>query len=96
MSYNGSGKADPLSFSLNVAYLLEKSERKFVIIVDFFGFRVLIECFTVSLANSDPLEVTEHHLVPDLYVYAKSVTWKTPLFQHSTEVKSLLIRVDTG
>ena len=37
MSYNGSGKADPLSFSLNVAYLLEKSERKFVMIVDFLG-----------------------------------------------------------
>ena len=68
VSYNGSGKANSLSFSLNVAYLLEKSERKFVIIVDFFGFRVLIECFTVSLANSDPLEVTEHHLVPDLYM----------------------------
>ena len=95
MSYNGSGKANSLSFSLNVAYLLEKSERKFVIIVDFFlgsGYSLNVSL----LANSDPLEVTEHHLVPDLYVYAKSVTWKTPLFQHSTEVKSLLIRVDTG
>ena len=36
VSYNGSGKANSLSFSSNVAYLLEKSERKFVIIVDFF------------------------------------------------------------